>query len=218
MLKPEDIQTVIDEVVTRLVDQLDQKPRSSQETSKALHDRVITTEQVPTVDQPGREVIVRSDAVITPAAKDLFRERGLILRRDSVQESGRQGARLMGSLVMVDCDCELPAGVRSLRSDVNRFDCIVKASRETTRICEGGDRVVLVTPEPEVAVIALSRSPALRAVEVGSLEEPAVVERRCEATAANVIVVAAWDGSPWRLSGVIEVFLQKQYAAIPAWL
>jgi len=218
MLKPEDIQTVIDEVVSRLVDQLDQKSMSPQGTSKALSDRVITTEQVPTVDHPGREVIVRSDAVITPAAKDLFRERGLILRRDSVREFGRQSARLKGRLVMVECDCELPAGVSSLWDEVNRFDCIVKATRETARICEGGHRVVLVTPQPEVAVIALSRSPVVRAVEVGSLAEPVAVERRCEATAANVIVVATWDGKPWRLSGVIEMFLEKQYAAIPAWL
>jgi len=215
MLKPQEMQVVIDEVVTRLVNQYSLTPQNSSET---LHDRVITTAQVTAVGPSVGVVMVRSDAVITPAAKDLFRERGVVLRRESVQGTEALDSSLMASLFMVECDDQIPSGVRSLLGNPRRFDCVIKASQEIAGLCEEGQRIVLMTKVPEVAVVALSRISTIRPVEVLSLEKPGVVEQRCEATAANVLVVSSRAGVAWQLPRVIKVFLNQQYAAIPAWL
>ena len=215
MLKPYEIQEVIDEVVKRLVNQYSMAPHNS---SEKLHDRVITTAQVAAVQSSVEIVIVRSDAVITPAAKDLFRERGVVLRRESVQATDVLGSSIKGSLFLVECDDEIPSAIRSLLGKPRRFDCIVKASQEVAALCEGGQRIVLITELPEIAVVALSRSSVIRPVEVLSLGKPGVVEKRCEATAANVLVVSSEADAAWQLPRVIEGFLSQQYPAIPAWL
>ena len=122
MLKPQEMQVVIDEVVTRLVNQYSLTPQNSSET---LHDRVITTAQVTAVGPSVGVVMVRSDAVITPAAKDLFRERGVVLRRESVQGTEALDSSLMASLFMVECDDQIPSCGRSLLGNPSRFDCVI---------------------------------------------------------------------------------------------
>ena len=81
MLQQNEIQAVIDEVISRVLKQTGQSlvgtdsAGNADAGAKVLQARVITTAQVPAESGEGDLVILRQDAVITPAAIDLFKDR-----------------------------------------------------------------------------------------------------------------------------------------------
>ena len=106
MLKQNEIQAMIDEVVARVVNQMGQNQGAAESAARVLQARVITTAQVPNENESGSVVIVRQDAVITPAAKDLFQDRGIRVQHVPVK-AGQSGRETLSAELLV------PPGTRS---------------------------------------------------------------------------------------------------------
>ena len=224
MLQQNEIQAVIDEVISRVVKETGRSSNGTESAdgtdsaAKVLQSRVITTAQVPAGRENGGLVFLRRDAVITPAAKDLFRERGIRFQRVPVKAGPNGGENLHGELFVVDCDKSRFEVLESRLGASQSYDCVVKASADVALKCRQGGWGVLITAVPEVAVIALSRHESVRPVEAHSLERPEVVQQRIDAAAANVLVISDTLATHWRVVRVVETFMQQEFAAIPAWL
>ena len=224
MLQQNEIQAVIDEVISRVLKQTGQSlvgtdsAGNADAGAKVLQARVITTAQVPAESGEGDLVILRQDAVITPAAIDLFRERGIRFQRVPVKARPNDGGELLGELFVVDCDRTRFEVLESRLGSSRSYDCVVKASAKAALKCRQGERVVMITAAPEVAVIALSRHESVRPVEAVSLGRPEGVQQRINATAANVLVISETLATHWRVVRMVETFIKQEFAAIPAWL
>lgn len=218
MLKQDEIQLVIDEVVSRVVTQLDQNELNTVPNSQVLQARVITTSQVPAQGGSDQDVIVRQDAVITPAALDLFRDRGLQVKRVPVQRQTVTAGSGNGCLVTVSLDATVHDRLRSQFEDIQSLECIVQAGKQIAQCCSDGDRVVLVTPAVEVALVAVSRHQTLRPVELKTSDTEGNMQQRCESVAANVLVISSEMASHWKVPRIVRQFLARQYTAVPSWL
>ena len=218
MLKQNEIQAMIDEVVARVVNQMGQSEGAAESAARVLQERVITTAQVPNENECGSVVIVRQDAVITPAAKDLFRDRGIRFQHVPVKPGQSGRATLSGELLVVGCDSTKYEVLSARLGGLQPYDCVVKASATAAVKCRQGGRVVVITTAPELAVIALSRHENVRPVEIISLDHPQDVQQRIDSTAANVLVISDTLVTHWRVVRVVEAFIQQEFAAIPAWL
>ena len=214
MLNRNNIQKVIDEVVDRIVNQhgLNQEP--SMTDTRMVEARVITTAQVPNGLVNG-VVTVRHDAVITPAAQDLLCDRAVTVKRLTQAASAKNQQCVSGRLVLVGQKTDVPVVVKRLLGEADAFECVFKASAQAAKVCQTQERIVMFTGQPERAVIALGRYPGVRPVEVASLQEPTHIERRCESTSANVLVIPSGLGRHWQIKRVVEKFLAQSYTMVP---
>ncbi len=220
MLKQDQIENVINEVVDRIVNQLG-KDKGPATAGHVLNERVITTAQVPQGLSNGTEVIIQTKAVVTPAAFDLFKDRGIEVKR--VPVGGTAPAVVKEDRQLVVVGRGIPEALKASRLIAElpkavEFDCVVEAGRNIAEFNRQGKRTVVLAESPEIAVVAMSRLQSLRAVELNIEQGIEAMERRCTSVAANVLVVGSEDVGNWRLPAITSKFFELQYAAIPAWL
>tara|TARA_B100000676_G_C18088587_1_gene857347 strand:- start:6045 stop:6695 length:651 start_codon:yes stop_codon:yes gene_type:complete len=216
MLNQDQLEDVINEVVDRIVNQFE-KDNGSATAGLVLNERVITTAQIPQGLSHGDEVIIRPKAVVTPAAIDLFKDRGVGVKRMPVAATTPAVMKDKRQFVVVGGG--LPESLKATRllaefPEIVQFDCVIEAGRNITEF----SRTIVLTDSPEIAVVAMSRLPSLRTVELNIEQGMGAMERRCTSVAANVLVVGREDVGNWRLPAITKKFFELQYAAIPAWL
>lgn len=216
MLNQDQLEDVINEVVDRIVNQFE-KDNGSATPGLVLNERVITTAQIPQGLSHGDEVIIRPKAVVTPAAIDLFKDRGVGVKRMPVAATTPAVMKDKRQFVVVGGG--LPESLKATRllaefPEIVQFDCVIEAGRNITEF----SRTIVLTDSPEIAVVAMSRLPSLRTVELNIEQGMGAMERRCTSIAANVLVVGREDVGNWRLPAITKKFFELQYAAIPAWL
>lgn len=216
MLNQDQLEDVINEVVDRIVNRFE-KDNGSATPGLVLNERVITTAQVPQGLSHGDEVIIRPKAVVTPAAIDLFKDRGVGVKRMPVAATTPAVMKDKRQFVVVGGG--LPESLKATRllaefPEIVQFDCVIEAGRNITEF----SRTIVLTDSPEIAVVAMSRLPSLRTVELNIEQGMGAMERRCTSVAANVLVVGREDVGNWRLPAITKKFFELQYAAIPAWL
>ena len=219
MLNQDQLEDVINEVVDRIVNQFE-KDNGSATPALVLNERVITTAQIPQGLSHGDEVIIRPKAVVTPAAIDLFKDRGVGVKRMPVAATTPAVMKDKRQFVVVG---GLPESLKATRllaefPEIVQFDCVIEAGRNITEFSRQGSRTIVLTDSPEIAVVAMSRLPSLRTVELNIEQGMGAMERRCTSVAANVLVVGREDVGNWRLPAITKKFFELQYAAIPAWL
>lgn len=219
MLNQDQLEDVINEVVDRIVNQFE-KDNGSATPALVLNERVITTAQIPQGLSHGDEVIIRPKAVVTPAAIDLFKDRGVGVKRMPVAATTPAVMKDKRQFVVVG---GLPESLKATRllaefPEIVQFDCVIEAGRNITEFSRQGSRTIVLTDSPEIAVVAMSRLPSLRTVEFNIEQGMEAMERRCTSVAANVLVVGREDVGNWRLPAITKKFFELQYAAIPAWL
>lgn len=216
MLNQDQLEDVINEVVDRIVNQFE-KDKGAATPGLVLNERVITTAQIPQGLSHGDEVIIRPKAVVTPAAIDLFKDRGVGVKRMPVAATTPAVMKDKRQFVVVGGG--LPESLKATRllaefPEIVQFDCVIEAGRNITEF----SRTIVLTDSPEIAVVAMSRLPSLRTVELNIEQGMGAMERRCTSVAANVLVVGREDVGNWRLPAITKKFFELQYAAIPAWL
>ena len=216
MLNQDQLENVINEVVDRIVNQFE-KDKGAATPGLVLNERVITTAQIPQGLSHGDEVIIRPKAVVTPAAIDLFKDRGVGVKRMPVAATTPAVMKDKRQFVVVGGG--LPESLKATRllaefPEIVQFDCVIEAGRNITEF----SRTIVLTDSPEIAVVAMSRLPSLRTVELNIEQGMGAMERRCTSVAANVLVVGREDVGNWRLPAITKKFFELQYAAIPAWL
>ncbi|MFM8733589.1 MAG: hypothetical protein ACKOC8_00090 [Pirellulales bacterium] len=181
-----------------------------------LTDRVITLASLDRIPAGAREVAIDAKAVVTPAAVDRARERGIALTRHAAQAAvprrpfmiaqaacrGDVSARTAAIARTVPGAAQLPAS--------GLADVVAALASHASRDAARG---VLLTGTPAVAVVLANRSASLRAV---TARDAATLAAVAAETAANLLVVdpAAFAGST--LERFCAEFHRAGPAAVPA--
>lgn len=150
-------------------------------------EKVITLATVTKLPRETREVILRADAVVTPSARELLHDRGILVRRATAAaavatvpspsflvataESGRTVGDAAAIARAVPAAQQLPSlGVEAL----------VDAFAEAT--LRGGSRGLLLSSRPAAVVVIANRTKAIRAVTARSVREALDAAAECRAT------------------------------------
>lgn len=169
------------------------KPATAAASELVLEAKVVTL-----ADLQGRlvgikQLVVTERAVITPAVRDLLREKkvGLVRRM-----AGAQAAASATGRTIVVAATEAKVAVGGLVRELRELGCkleelaqagLVAAVRELgDEVAKSGAVGLLVCEEPEAALIALNRRSGIRAV---GGDDVAAIERAAKAVGANAFVV-----------------------------
>lgn len=175
---------------------------------RAVHvgDAVITLAHVERLPPGTRQVAVPARAVVTPSARDRARELGVTITRAAATPAGPVQAAAGPPFVIAQAaaDAVIAARAAAIARAVPRSERLpatglvdvlaalaVHASRDAARS-------VLLTPRPQLALVAANRSPSLRAVTGGDAATLGAAASDC---AANLLVV-----DPARFRGSLEQF------------
>jgi len=172
-------------------------------TAPAASELVLETKVVTLAEVQGRlvgiqQLIVAERAIVTPAVRDLLREKkvGLVRRSAAAQAAGAQasGSASGRTIVVAAVDAKAAVGslVRELRSQGCKIEELAQAGLEAAvrelsdEVAKSGAVGLLVCEEPEAALIALNRRSGIRAV---GGDDVAAIERSAKAVGANAFVV-----------------------------
>ena len=169
---------------------------ATKKEAPAANELVLEARVVSLAEVQGRlagmaRVSVAERAIVTPAVRDLLREKKVpLVRRAAGAKAG--AARRTIVVAAAETKVELGGLVRDLRSAGCKVEQLAQAGlvaavRELgEEVAKSGAVGLLVTEEPEAAVVALNRRSGVRAV---GGEDAAAIQRSAKAVGANVYVV-----------------------------
>jgi len=169
------------------------KPAAATVGELVLETKVVTLEEVQGRLGGIKQLSVQERAIITPAVRDLLRDKkvGLVRRAAGAQVSGSATGRTI-VVAAVDAKAAVAGLVRELRSQGCKLEELAQAGLAAA-VRELGDEVaksgavgLLVCDEPEAALIALNRRSGIRAV---GGDDVATIKRSTKAVGANAFVV-----------------------------
>lgn len=206
-----EIELIVREVMARLAGENGKKPRplpgrergeggklegetsgQGQGYSLAIAERVVTLELLTKRSDGLAAISVSAGAILTPAAKDYLRERGIAVHvgTSAASTSAGQPARL--ALGVAETHYE-PAGLIARLSlgrvqveQIARVGLVGVVDELTERVRLGGERGVLLTGEAEAAVCLANRISGVRAAEVRCAKG---VRRAKQAIGLNLLVL-----------------------------
>ena len=199
----EDIQRIVDEVVRRLCNSVSEGSDVEPTTVSApihndrggdvrLNERVISLDSLDERIQGVDRIVLSARAVITPAARDELRQRGIVVTHASSDvESGR---KLVVCLTELNQDLNLDVikressgrwtTIEMLRSD----NLVTAVGTLANRLIGGGVHGILVTSVPTVAVCLANRYSSIRAAWIHDASEVAAAT---QLIGANLLIVEA---------------------------
>ena len=199
----EDIQRIVDEVVRRLCNSVSDGSDVEPITVSApihndrggdvrLAERVISLDSLDERIQGVDRIVLSARAVITPAARDELRQRGIVVTHASSEvESGR---KLVVCLTELNQDSSLDVikressgrwtTIEMLRSD----NLVTVVGTLADRLIGGGVHGILVTSVPTVAVCLANRYSSIRAAWIHDASEVAAAT---QLIGANLLIVEA---------------------------
>lgn len=176
--------------------------------------KVITLDTFKLVPQGTRRVGVRSDAVITPSARDHAREAGIELVRGDVQPP------VHSTIVIGQADC--------LANAASRAASIARAVAGTQQlpasgladvvaaialhVGRDGAKGVLLTGRPAAAVVLANRFSSLRAVTARDAATLLAAAAQC---AANVLIIHPQEFASGALERACVEFASRDTGVIP---
>lgn len=169
---------------------VDTKQRASEPQSLALDGRVISVADLAGRLEGVRVVTVPRKAIVTPAARDMLRERGVSLASRAVAVEMRVAARL--ALGVAESGCDAAELVRCLREDGVEVEQLARTGLASVveeladRIVRDGRLGVLLTDNPLAAVCRANRHRGVRAAIGNNAVE---VGRALAAIGANLLIV-----------------------------
>lgn len=216
-----DVEAIVREVLARLagadsqaeahIEATLKSPTTTGERSLLLTERVVTTQLLERQLGGVATVTVAARAVVTPAARDLLRERKIALRRGGAAEAATNAtpaARLVIGVAESNFDpAALVARVKPRLATVEqlpRVGLTGVVSELADRVRLGGDRGVLFTGEPQVALVLANRHPGVRAVAVGCADS---MRRARAAIGPNVLVIQPRGKSSYQMEAAVIEFL-----------
>jgi len=184
-------------------------------TLYVIPSKVITLDTFKLVPQGTRRVGLRSDAVITPSARDHAREAGIELVRGSVIQPP-----VHSTIVIGQADC--------LANASSRAAAIARAVAGTQQlpasgladvvaaialhVCRDGAKGVLLTGRPAAAVVLANRSSSLRAVTARDAATLLAAAAQC---AANVLIINPQEFASGSLERACIEFASRDTGVIP---
>jgi hypothetical protein len=203
----DEIERIVRDVMSRLASERPAAAKPGNEAKEAetpkpaaatVGELVLETKVVTLAEVQGRLVGIKQlsvveRAIITPAVRDLLRDKkvGLVRRAAGTQAGGVASGRTI-VVAAVDAKTVVAGLVRDLRSQGCKLEELAQAGLAAA-VRELGDEVaksgaigLLVCDEPEAALIALNRRSGIRAV---GGDDVASIERSAKAVGANAFVV-----------------------------
>jgi hypothetical protein len=221
------VERIVREVLARLTAG-DQKPAKSEtpDTSAIrLVGRVISLADVKQLPADAHEILVSSDALITPAARDELRERGVQIVRGQQNSTTNTTARSTTSLVIGTVEAatgaratvidQAIAGLRKQKQPIEQLPRLSLAEQIDALVdpvVRGGRRGVLVTSEVSAALCLANRHGGVRAV-LGTTRQN--VRRDVEWLAANLLVVDPAARSTFEVMQLIGEFAKAEAGPVP---
>ena len=220
-MQPLNIQNVIEEVTRRVIALRDSQSKQAltvqSESISAgisqIDDKVISTQQLNDLPQGITALQVARKALITPAAADWLREQNIEVLRVDVNAVGGNENLDSGRHKWTQLSIVSPKSGETT-DGTESFDCILKAAGRCTEAIDLGDRVVLLTDSPSLALITLNRQQNIRAIEVSHTTE---LRREVGVTFANVFVVNRRYSRFTRLIKQIQL-VPLNTVTVPKWL
>jgi hypothetical protein len=217
------VERIVREVLARLT--ATEKTPAKLETTAAttaigLVGRVISLADVKRLPADAREVQVSTGALITPAAKDELRERGVQIVRGEQNSTTKTTERSATSLVIgtVEPTAVIDQAVSGLRKQkqvieqLPRLPLAEQIDALVDPVVQGGRRGVLVTSEVAAALCLANRHGGVRAV-LGTTKQN--VRRDVERLAANLLVVDPAARSMFEVMQLIGEFAKAEAGPVP---
>ena len=160
-----------------------------------------------------RRLVVSPKAVITPAVRDVLRQRNIVLERRGLGAKSASAAAKGAITVAVAARADAGRLVDRLRRDGYAVQQLAQAGlaaavRELAdEVVRGGSRGLLLTDEAEAALVALNRRSGVRAV---SGDDASAVARASAAVHANTLVVRPAGKSEFVLQRIIAAWLDAR--------
>ncbi|MCC9609242.1 hypothetical protein LOC68_06205 [Blastopirellula sp. JC732] len=173
----------------------------------ALADRIVTIETLEGKIGGAKSLVVSPQAIVTPAARDALRDRGVKLLRDS--EAAKRAKKPVEVLAFN------ANGVTSWRErgPVGVFIDLTSTVKQAALAAKQDKIVILLTESPEAACCAANRDAEIRAASVDSID---ALNRVLPQTAANVIAVDPGKIAREKIAEFIETIHLHQTVAAPA--
>jgi hypothetical protein len=216
------VECVTRDVLARLMvtnDAAQHEPGTGRETIR-LPGCVISLVDLAQVPSNAREVHVSSTAVVTPAARDELRERGVQVVRGQQQRTEALTARSATPLVvgLAETTVVIDHALAGLRrqgiriEQLPRLPLVEQIEAMVEQVVRGGRRGVLVTGEAAAALCLTNRHGGVRAV-VGINKQS--VRRDVERLAANLLVVDPVARSTFEVVQLLGEFAVATAGVIP---
>lgn len=187
-------------------------------TEKVLAEKVVVLATVSKLPRTIREVTVRSDAVLTPSAREWLADHRVSWRR-----AANAGPAASAPPAFLLAACDLPARSAVQATAVARavpggqqlpatglaslIDALAEAATRS------GSRGMLLSPRPEAAALIANRKRAVRAVVATSVREGLAVAQECRAT---LVVVDPSRLGPGGLKRLAVEFAKQTQQPLPA--
>jgi len=216
----------VDEIVRQVIARLKAEGGAAAPTATAgelqITDRVVTVANVRDRLAGIRQVVVRRGAVITPAAKDLLKEKNIAIawQAGTTNNPARVGGQslVVGVAETKYCPAKLCGQLRKSGVAVEQL-ARTGWVQVTTELCDhvakSGKAGVLFTTVTAPAVCLANRVRGVRAV---TAETRAGIETSIRAAGANLLVVNPTGRGAWELTKIIELFTHGAPWAPPAGL
>ncbi len=222
-LDPELLKRIVADVLAQL-DQLpgaapceEKPPRPEKEQgTKRLSLPVLAAEQVERLPRQVRVLELPRRCVVTPAARDLLRQRGIELRRVVETAAGKAAPPLVvvtdvprQELATLDRVLQ-GAGVPTQRLPQLGLPLALEELARAVRL--GGQRGLVWSACPQVALCLANRH---RGVRAAGGEDPRQLRRHVSEVAANRLVLGPACASPWALRRLIHWFATRKLESVP---
>ena len=221
------VERIVREVLARLTvaDKTPAKPEQPVASATSLVGRVISLAGLKPLPADAREIQVSSDALITPAAIDELRDRGVQIVRGQQNSTTKTTERSATSLVIGTVEAttgkfatvidQAIAGLRKQKQQVEQLPRLPLAEQIDALVdpvVRGGRRGVLVTSEVSAALCLANRHGGIRAV-LGTTKNN--VRRDVERLAANLLVVDPAARSTFEVMQLIGEFAKAEAGPVP---
>ena len=216
------VERIVREVLARLTaaEKMPEKPEATGSTAIGLVGRVISLADLKQLPADARGIQVSSDALITPAAKDELRDRGVQIVRGQQNSTTKTTERSATSLVIGTVEAttgkfatvidQAIAGLRKQKQQIEQLPRLPLAEQIDALVdpvVRGGRRGVLVTSEVSAALCLANRHSGMRAV-LGTTKNS--VRRDVERLAANLLVVDPAARSTFEVMQLIGEFAKAE--------
>ena len=177
--------------------------------------KVITLDTFKLVPQGTRAVGVRSDAVITPSARDHAREAGIELVRGSVIQPPVHSTIVIGQ---ADCLANAASRAASIARAVTGAQQLPASGLADVvaaialHVGRDGAKGVLLTGRPAAAVVLANRFSSLRAVTARDAATLLAAAAQC---AANVLIIHPQEFASGALERACVEFASRDTGVIP---
>ena len=194
------------------------KQPAKDQASLALSGRVIAIADLAGRLDGVQVVVVPRMAIVTPAARDLLRERGVTLASRASPAETRTAVRL--TLGVAETRCDAAELVRSVREDGVEVEQLARSGLASVveelanQIARGGRLGLLLTDNPLAALCRANRHRGVRAATGNNVLE---VGRALAAIGANLLIVEPQGRGAFALRQAARAFCRGASGCSAKW-